>query len=101
MKVFVAAALTLLFGITQALPTQGPVSKSPAPVRLVVRHADPWFVKAMLEGRQVWTPELSTIIGFMGWPPEIGQGANALFSGGKLIVNPTDNSLWFFPDAPR
>jgi hypothetical protein len=100
-KLILIAASILIAGISIAAQAQSTVSRRPAPVRLAVRHADPWFVKAMLEGRQIWTPELSTIVGFMGWPPEIGQGANAFFQGGRLIVNPMDNSLWFYPDAPR
>lgn len=73
-----------------------------APVRIPIRHADPWFVKAMMEGEQLRFPEISTIMAISGMGPggmQAGrQAGNALFSGGKLVVNPTDNSLWFFPD---
>jgi len=52
----------------------------------------------MLEGMAVTQPELSTIPGFGGLGQAAGQAAAKFYSGGKLIVNPTDNSLWFFPD---
>lgn len=72
------------------------------PVRIAIRHADPWFIKFFLEGRQLQSPEISTIMLIGGAPPGAAQGmqqgANVFFSGGKLLVNPTDNSLWFIPD---
>lgn len=37
-----------------------------------------------------------------GQPGQGGQGGNGtspLFPGGKFIVNPGDNSLWFIPDS--
>ena len=87
-----------------AVVAQGQIipENASGPVRIPIRHADPWFVKAMLEGMEVKSPEISTIMLVMG----MGQGAaqaasnatNSLFKGGKLVVNPGDNSLWFFPD---
>lgn len=68
------------------------------PIRLQIRHADPWFVKAMLEGIPVQNPEISTLPGFAGLGNAAGQGLGRFLSTGKLVVNPTDNSLWFFPD---
>lgn len=35
-------------------------SDVPQPVRFPIRHADPWFVKAMLEGQNPFAPEIST-----------------------------------------
>lgn len=67
-------------------------------VQLRVRHADPWAVKALMEGQQIMSPEISTILNLMGMPPQMSQGANGLFNDGKFIVNPADNSLWFFPN---
>ncbi len=32
------------------------------PFRLAIRHADPWMVKAMLEGQGPDSPELSTVL---------------------------------------
>lgn len=67
------------------------------PYRIPIRHADPWMVKALLEGLPVRSPEMSAQPGFQG----LGQATNAaasLIKGGRLVVNPTDNSLWFFPD---
>lgn len=81
-----------------AAPAQQLHRRTPVPVRLQILHADPWFVKGMLEGQQLVSPELSTIFGFMGFPEGTGNAINGLFTGGKLLVNPTDNSLWFFPD---
>lgn len=71
-------------------------SDVPAPVRLPIRHADPWMVKAMLEGMQVNSPEISTIPGFRGF--DLQNAVNAFFRNGRLVVNATDNSLWFFPN---
>ena len=67
-------------------------------VQLRVRHADPWAVKALMEGQQIMSPEISTILNLMGMPPQMSQGANGLFNDGKFIVNPADNSLWFIPN---
>ena len=70
---------------------------TPRPFRIAVRHADPWAVKAMLEGIAIRNPEMSTLPGFQG----LGQAANtaaSLIQNGRLVVNPTDNSLWYFPN---
>lgn len=66
------------------------------PIRITIRHADPWFVVRMLEGVQVQFPELSTlqIPGLLAPPGGTGL---ALFKG-KFVVNPTDNSIWFYPE---
>ncbi len=72
--------------------------RNPAPIRFVVRSADPYFVVAMLEGRGVLTPEISTLLIMGGAPPQAAQAVSSLFSGGKLVVSPADNSIWFFPD---
>lgn len=82
--------------IAQDLPR-----KTPVPIRIPVRHADPWFIKGMLEGIPLISPEVSTIIGFMGFPDAGANAVNKMFTGGRLVVNPTDNSLWFFPDWER
>jgi len=68
------------------------------PVRIPIRHADPWYVLAMIQGTPVISPELSTILGFAGLPQGMAGAGNSLFSGGRFNVNPTDNSLWFYPD---
>lgn len=69
----------------------------PRPMKFHVNHADPYFIVAMLEGRLVVSPEMSTILGFVGIPPEAGQGLNRLFKG-RFVVNAADNAIWFFPD---
>lgn len=85
----------------QSLPSQVP-GASRRPIRIPIRHADPWFVKYALEGRSLVSPELSTIFNLMGAGGQAGSQAagsvNGLLEGGKLVVNPTDNSLWWFPD---
>ncbi len=70
--------------------------KIPAPIKIPVYHADPWFIVAMLDGRSVSSPEMSTILGFMGAPPEASQAFNRIFNG-KFVVSPADNAIWFFP----
>lgn len=65
-------------------------------LRIRVNHADPWFIVALLENWGVQSPELSTVFGALG-APQAGQALNSLFKG-KFIVNPTDNSILFFPD---
>lgn len=88
------------------------------PIQIKIRHADPWAVKTLLEGGELRHPELSTILALMGGgaggaggqgggrgagqPGQGGQGGSGtspLFPGGKFIVNPGDNSLWFIPDT--
>jgi hypothetical protein len=98
------------------------------PVRFPVRHADPWTIKMLLEGMQVRQPENGTLgfgAGFGGgMAGGFGGGAGAGFGGGQaggggamggaaggargvlppggyLIVNPTDNSLWWIPERRR
>jgi hypothetical protein len=70
----------------------------PTPVRIPIRHADPWMVKALLEGIAVKSPEMSTLPGFQGLGQNAANAAGGFLRGGSLRVNPTDNSLWFFPD---
>ncbi|RYG16829.1 hypothetical protein EON82_24570 [bacterium] len=74
---------------------------SPRPIRIAVRHADPYAIKAMLEGQPIVSPEISTLLGRMGQPAAAGAVAAAsnLLMGGVLFVNPTDNSLWWYPKA--
>lgn len=89
----ICLALASIGAVAQEAP-----KRSREPFRIRVRHADPWFVKAMLEGVAVSQPELSSIPGFQGIGQAATNGVRGLLSGGKLIVNPTDNSLWFYPD---
>jgi hypothetical protein len=64
--------------------------------RVRVMSADPWFVKAMLEGVAINQPELSTILGFAGVPDQESALLTGLLGGkGKIVVDPTDNSLIF------
>ncbi len=68
-------------------------------VRIPVRHADPWAIKAMMEGRPIVSPELSTLLNMMGQTgAAVAVAATSnLLMGGVLFVNPTDNSLWWTP----
>jgi len=68
------------------------------PFKVQIHHADPWAVKAMLEGMAITTPEISSLPGFRGVAAAAGNAANRLLKSGRLVVNPTDNSLWLFPD---
>jgi hypothetical protein len=99
MKALAIVAIAAVAGIAAA---QQPLPRLQA-FRFVVRHADPFAIKAMLEGQQIMTPEISTLLLLGGVPPaaaQAAQGANALFTGGRIIVHPGDNSLWFIPDRP-
>ena len=67
------------------------------PFKVVVRHADPYMIKAILDGRQVNAPEISTVF-WAGGSALLGATQTvALFQNGYWFVNPTDNSLWFVP----
>lgn len=94
-------ALATLLGLLafSALAQQQPLPRRRLdPVRITIRHADPWYVLAMIQGQPIVSPEMSTILGFAGLPQGMANAANSLFSGGRFLVNPTDNSLWFYPD---
>lgn len=89
-----------LGALGQTPPTNSPgqnIAPKPKvrPVRITIRHADPWFVVNMLKGITVQFPELSTlgIPGLMN--PPAGQGV-PLYPG-TFVVNPTDNSIWYYP----
>lgn len=70
------------------------------PFKFQIRHADPWFVKALIEGMPVPAPELSTVPGFAGLLNRAAGTTMSLLKDGFLVVNPTDNSLWYYP-KPR
>jgi hypothetical protein len=98
-------ALALLFSCAAAaLPAAAPQQSQQPPlparraIRIPVRHADPWFIKFALEGQPLVSPELSTLFFLMGVPQGAANAANGLLDGGRLLVNPTDNSLWWYPD---
>lgn len=100
-KEVVRTSILVLICLLSALGwAQTPPTAPPQPIRLQVLHADPWVIKLMLEGGSVVSPEMSTLFGFLGAPPNTGNAVNRLFQNGTLIVNPTDNSIWFFPDRP-
>jgi hypothetical protein len=71
------------------------------PVKFQIFHADPWAVKALLEGRQHSQPEISTVAALGGGTGMQGGQSNQkspLLQDGYLVVNPTDNSLWWYPN---
>lgn len=79
------------------LATQNP--SAGRAIRIPVLHADPWAIKAMMEGRPIVSPEISTLLmqsGQMGAAGAVAAASNLLM-GGTLFVNPTDNSLWWMP----
>ncbi|MEQ1822801.1 MAG: hypothetical protein ABL949_09835 [Fimbriimonadaceae bacterium] len=69
------------------------------PIRIQIRHADPYFVKGMMEGRGLTSPELSTALDFMGLPGQIGNVIDSIFKDGTFLVNAGDNSLWWIPNS--
>ncbi|RYG20809.1 hypothetical protein EON82_19830 [bacterium] len=80
-----------------ALATLSAFAAAQRPVRIAVRHADPWAIKAMMEGQPIVSPEISTLMllrGQTGTAAAVSAAANLLM-GGVLFVNPTDNSLWW------
>lgn len=106
-RMWIAVAFGLLLataGQAQTAPGGGNTTGPRAfgdPIRIPVRHADPWAIKFMLEGQSLISPEVSTILAFNGIAPAAGAIANALFRNGILVVNAADNSLWFFPFRDR
>ena len=68
------------------------------PVKFPVMSADPYLIKTLLEGGQATAPELSTLWFLRGMPRNVGKNGAGLLDGGHLIVNPTDNALWWIPD---
>jgi len=95
-----------LFMASLAMATAG-VSKQMTdrlPFKFQIHHADPWAVKAMLEGSGPSSPELSTLWLLGGAnQARTNQAAigNPLLTDGYLVVNPTDNSLWWYPGKAR
>lgn len=85
--------LLVLIGLSGAASAQSDMG----PFRLGVRHADPWSIKAMIEGLPTQSPERSTIPGFAGVLSNATAQAVRQLQSGYLVVNPTDNSLWYFP----
>lgn len=82
-----------------AMASLGLAQSSVTPVKIKVRHADPWMLVALLQGQPVISPEISTLMGFMGMPaPPPTAGFGNLFPAGRIFVNPTDNSIWFVPE---
>ena len=75
------------------------------PVKFVIRHADPWAVKAMIEGTATDSPEISSVRNLIGAGTLLASNTNgsgsALLQAGFLVVNPTDNSLWWYPKAAK
>lgn len=91
MRTVIALILALAVGAATAQAAK-------KPIRIAVRHADPWALVALLEGRSLLSPEISTVMEFVGFPPPPVQGFGRLLPPGRLFVNPGDNSIWFVPD---
>lgn len=68
------------------------------PVRIVVRHGDPWVIVSLLKGQSPPFSELSTLAWFLGGLPlEFGPSAGGIGPEGTYIVNPADNCIYFLP----
>lgn len=91
--------LALSLGLGLSWVQGGPLPALPPssdPIRIEVRHADPYLIVALLKGLQPPFPELSTL-GVFGYQLPQDETRNP-FVRGLLIVNPADNSILFFPD---
>ncbi len=86
---------TMLF--LTAFASAAQVQETPRAFRIKVRHADPYFIKGMLEGQSLLSPELSTALNFMGLPGGAVNMIDKMFEGGTFIVNAADNSIWWIP----
>jgi hypothetical protein len=62
-----------------------------------IYHADPWLVKTLIEGGTATSPELFAIWIARGLPMGPPNPNKGLLQDGYLVVNPTDNSLWYYP----
>ena len=90
-------AMVVFAGVTAAAFAQAPL-EGRAFVRIPVYHGDPYLIKSLIEGISVSQPELSTILGFAGVPDKDSDLIESIFGQkGTLRVNPTDNSILFFP----
>lgn len=89
-SLFVAALTTVVFA-----------QQYGRPVRFKIYHADPWTVKALLEGQVLLSPEMSTLLTSLGAPPQAGNAVNGLFKDGKFVINAADNSLFWFPEIKK
>lgn len=87
----------LLAGVTAVVFAQ----QYGRPVRFKIYHADPWTVKALLEGQALLSPEMSTLLTSLGAPPQAGNTLNGLFKDGKFVINAADNSLYWFPEIKK
>jgi hypothetical protein len=97
MRLLHTLLLALLASLTFAQVP--PPKQEPRFIRIPVFHADPYLIVALLEGRQVMQPEISSLLDFVGFPPATGNTLMNIFGKGKLIVNPTDNSIIFIPEV--
>lgn len=88
----------LLAGLVLFAALAGAAQDTRKPIRIKIRHADPWFVKSMLEGRPVLSPEISTLLNGMGVPEGAVNMIDKIFENGIFMVNPADNSIWWIPN---
>lgn len=96
MRLRLVLALTLTALTMGAMASSQPLrTEDPVAIRIPVRSADPWMIKSLLEGLAVKSPEMSTMPGFQGLQQNAAGAAGAFLRSGKLMVNPTDNSLWY------
>ena len=84
-----------LIGLVSIAQAQQEPSKI---IKIKVLHADPYMIVSLIDGITLLSPELSTLMIGMGVPAQATQAMNKMFKG-KFVVNPTDNSILFFPDT--
>jgi hypothetical protein len=91
-------ALILMFGL-QGVPLGAPDPISPLglPVRMQVRHADPYAIVALLQGSSIPFPEISTLAVFGFQAPQASRQGQGFVPEGNFVVDPATNAIWYLP----
>jgi hypothetical protein len=89
---------SLLLALVLGFAAVATAAQQDEPRKFPVMSADPWLIKTLLEGGMATAPELSTLWLLQGMPRNTKPGGAGLLEGGHLMVNPTDNALWWIPD---
>lgn len=74
-----------------------PISPFGLPVRIQVRHADPYAIVALLQGNSIPFPEISTLAIFGFQPPQGGRQGQGFVPEGSFVVDPATNAIWYLP----
>lgn len=94
MKRILGAALALIV----AASSWGQTQPERTVVRYRIMHGDPYLIVALIQGLEVTSPEISTLFNFAGVPTTIPD--DAFIPKGRIVVDPTDNSIIYMPFAP-